>query len=77
MEEIAKRGKEKVMVEGGAAVITSFLKQNLVDQLNVTVVPQIGPGVNVLDGGVDLRKLDDVGVEGLGRDLLITATLKN
>ena len=75
--EIAKQGKQNVMVEGGAAVISSFLKQNLAHKLNVTVVPTIGSGVNVLDGGVDLQALDDFDVDRLGRDLLITATLKN
>lgn len=77
IQKIGRRGKNRVMVEGGAAVITSFLREKLADRLVVTVSPQIGKGVNVVDGGVDFQELGDVSVERLGRDLHITASLRN
>ncbi len=37
MEELWKRGIRSVMVEGGSTVISSFLREELVDELNVFV----------------------------------------
>jgi len=41
---LLERGIATVMVEGGAGVITSFLRERLVDRVVVTVVPVFAGG---------------------------------
>lgn len=41
MTLLYEKGVRSVMVEGGARILTSFLKEHLVDQIVVTVVPMI------------------------------------
>jgi diaminohydroxyphosphoribosylaminopyrimidine deaminase/5-amino-6-(5-phosphoribosylamino)uracil reductase len=41
LEELAKRGITQLLVEGGSAVIASFLKEQFVDEINVYISPKI------------------------------------
>ncbi len=65
MEKLADRGVEKLLVEGGGEVISSFFKKDLVDEFTVFVgslviggrdapTPVDGEGAQVMDEVVDL-----------------------
>ena len=45
LEDLKSRGIESLMVEGGARVITSFLAQELVDMLVLTMNPRLVGGL--------------------------------
>jgi riboflavin-specific deaminase-like protein len=56
---LGKRKISSLLVEGGAAVITSFLKENLADRLIVILAPRImGTGVNAV-GDLETRQMDE------------------
>ena len=75
MRELAGRTVNSVMVEGGARVITNFLRQRLADAVVVTISPQLLGGLPVIDPdesdhALDLH-LDQPFYETLGRDLVV------
>jgi 3,4-dihydroxy 2-butanone 4-phosphate synthase/GTP cyclohydrolase II len=75
MRILADRAVNSVMVEGGARVIISFLRQRLADALTVTFSPQLLGGLPVIDAHdldrtLDLR-LDQPCYQILGRDIVI------
>jgi diaminohydroxyphosphoribosylaminopyrimidine deaminase/5-amino-6-(5-phosphoribosylamino)uracil reductase len=41
LDELSKRGISQLLVEGGPRVLTSFLKENLADQIFVYIAPKI------------------------------------
>lgn len=45
LRELGKRGMERVLVEGGGGVMWDFVSQDLVDEYNVTLTPQILGGI--------------------------------
>jgi diaminohydroxyphosphoribosylaminopyrimidine deaminase/5-amino-6-(5-phosphoribosylamino)uracil reductase len=56
---LGKREITSLLVEGGAAVITSFLKEKLTDRLIVILTPKIvGEGINAV-GDLGIRSMDD------------------
>jgi len=56
---LGKRKISSVLVEGGAAVATAFLKGNLVNRLLIVLAPKIvGGGVNAV-GDLGIRRMDD------------------
>jgi 3,4-dihydroxy 2-butanone 4-phosphate synthase/GTP cyclohydrolase II len=75
METLADRAVNSVMVEGGARVITSFLRQRLADAVIVTISPQLLGGLPVIDPDESDRTLDlhldHPFYQTLGRDLVI------
>ena len=58
MSLLRERGIRSLMVEGGAAVITSFLKARLVDALVLTLSPKLIGGYKetVQNGGTDPKR---------------------
>ncbi|MBU2053967.1 MAG: bifunctional diaminohydroxyphosphoribosylaminopyrimidine deaminase/5-amino-6-(5-phosphoribosylamino)uracil reductase RibD [Proteobacteria bacterium] len=59
LRALGKREISSLLVEGGAAVITAFLKENLADRLLVVLSPKIvGAGVNSV-GELGVRRMDD------------------
>lgn len=74
---LRERGVGSVMVEGGAKLITSLLRQRLVDRLVVGVAPKIlGTGIEAIgDLGIDdlarAVRLDGARVTAYGADLVI------
>ena len=81
MEELGALGVGSVMVEGGATLITSFLKARLVDRLAVCVAPKIlGDGVQAV-GDLGIRDLSssltlaDASVEPYGVDLVLSGRI--
>lgn len=59
VSRVGKRGISSLLVEGGAAVATSFLKENLVDRLIVILAPKIvGRGIGAI-ADLGIRRMDD------------------
>jgi len=83
LPQLRKLGISSVMVEGGAKVITDFLTLQLVDQMVVTVSPQVVGGINAVTPCVPrLRsrvrhKLVNVQYHSFGGDLVIYADVEN
>lgn len=78
LEELWTLGVGSVMVEGGATLITGFLKAGLVDRLAVCVAPKIlGNGLQAV-GDLGIRDLSssltlaDTAVEPYGVDLILS-----
>jgi riboflavin-specific deaminase-like protein len=81
LDVLGERGIRTVLVEGGRAVATSFLRADLVDRLVVIVAPKLlGDGINAIgDLGsgtmADARLLEGVTVEMRGLDMVVRAHL--
>lgn len=77
MEELATRQIDSLMVEGGARVITSFIRWKLADLFVVTVAPKLTGGLPVIDSrsfrSNDYLQLDDVHYQKIGKDLILWA----
>jgi diaminohydroxyphosphoribosylaminopyrimidine deaminase/5-amino-6-(5-phosphoribosylamino)uracil reductase len=66
LSELHSLGVRSVMVEGGAALITSFLCERLVDRLAVCIAPKIlGRGIEAVG---------DLGIHDLTNSLILTDT---
>ncbi len=77
LDLLGHRGIRSIMVEGGAQVITSFLEARLVDQLIITITPQLVGGLPALEcpavrNGTGLC-LKDVVYETCGPDIILWA----
>ena len=76
---LASREVRTVMVEGGARVLTAFLRAGLVEELNVYIAPMLlGSGTSAIDdlGIVTMAEAlrgQDVTVTAVGVDCLVTA----
>jgi riboflavin-specific deaminase-like protein len=71
---LGAEGLRSVMVEGGAAMITSFLAARLVDVLILTIAPILVGGVrgvNDLGPGEDFPRQAEMHVEKRGNDLVV------
>ncbi|MBW2444176.1 MAG: RibD family protein [Deltaproteobacteria bacterium] len=77
MAQLAERKIDSLMVEGGARVITSFIRWRLADLFVVTVAPKLVGGLPVLDTHSYRSKaylqLDDVHYQKIGKDLILWA----
>jgi diaminohydroxyphosphoribosylaminopyrimidine deaminase/5-amino-6-(5-phosphoribosylamino)uracil reductase len=83
LDELQKRAVPQLLVEGGPTVITSFLKENLADEIVVYIAPKILAGSGTADistqmaqltVGLDLRHVD---IKRLDDNVRITGLLKN
>jgi 5-amino-6-(5-phosphoribosylamino)uracil reductase/diaminohydroxyphosphoribosylaminopyrimidine deaminase/5-amino-6-(5-phosphoribosylamino)uracil reductase len=77
LERLAERGVRSVMVEGGAGLITAFLRARLVDRMVVTLAPKVlGRGIDAV-GDLEIGdltnalRLVDVVYERYGDDIVI------
>ncbi len=78
MQKAGDFGLRSILVEGGAALATSFIKARLVDKLVLVVAPKVlGCGIEAV-ADLGLRKLSDaiavrdLAVERLGKDIVCT-----
>ena len=80
MAELARRKIDSLMVEGGARVITSFIRWHLADIFVVTVCPKIVGGLPVIDTdsfqGSSLLQLDEIHYQRMEDDIIIWARPK-
>jgi diaminohydroxyphosphoribosylaminopyrimidine deaminase/5-amino-6-(5-phosphoribosylamino)uracil reductase len=81
LKALHERGVRSVFVEGGPTVASAFIAAGLADEVLVYVAPALlgGPRLAVGDLGIasmaGIRRLSIEGVERLGDDLLIRATV--
>jgi 3,4-dihydroxy 2-butanone 4-phosphate synthase/GTP cyclohydrolase II len=61
-------------VEGGAGIITSFLAEQLVDRLVITVAPLLVGGLNAVGdlNGHGLPQLKNPHTQWLGKDMVLS-----
>ena len=71
LDHLGELGIKKLMVEGGAKVIRSFLEGHLANKLIVTIAPQIVNGLKI-DSSASLH---NVHYHQLGIDLIVEADL--
>jgi diaminohydroxyphosphoribosylaminopyrimidine deaminase / 5-amino-6-(5-phosphoribosylamino)uracil reductase len=81
LQELKQRGIDSLMVEGGANVITGFLKQKLVDAIVLTVAPRLVGGYKaVADLGLNsktvLPQISPMFSGMLGNDLIMWGQLQ-
>ena len=73
---LAKQGIRSILVEGGSAVFTAFLREQLWDKLSVFIAPLIlGQGINAVgELGItavkDALRLHDVSIKSIGNQVL-------
>ncbi len=71
-----QRGIRRLMVEGGAQVITAFLSRRLVDQVCITIAPRYLGGLNAIQAPLAaLPPLSQVTYTTLGEDLIVWGQL--
>ena len=78
LNELGRRGVNSLMVEGGAALITSFLQRGLADQVAITIAPLFIGGlkaVEALASSADFPRIADPQVERHGEDFVIWGAL--
>ncbi len=72
---LGARGIASLMVEGGSAVISSFLREHLVDQLVITVSPQLIGGLRALQSAEGtpphVSRITQVHYQRLGNDMVL------
>ncbi len=85
MQFLASNEIDSVMVEGGARVITSFLKEQLADYFVITVTPFFIGGVHAVEQllprakrgtSPELERVRIMGDKWYGRDLVLWGALK-
>ena len=77
LDRLGERGIASLMVEGGAAIITSFLAGRLADQLVLTIAPRLVGGL----GAVERPLADEVHLHGTlswraGTDMIVWGQFK-
>ncbi len=80
LHELMSRGIRRLMVEGGASVITSFLRSGLVHYVVLTIVPRIVGGLRAVEGplaadGLAAPRLLEPDWERFGSDLVLWGRL--
>jgi 5-amino-6-(5-phosphoribosylamino)uracil reductase/diaminohydroxyphosphoribosylaminopyrimidine deaminase/5-amino-6-(5-phosphoribosylamino)uracil reductase len=79
LSALAALGIERLLVEGGAAVLTSFLREQLADRVAIEIAPQLLGGSAVASlgalGGVAPVHLTDVALERVGANMLVRGGL--
>jgi len=71
LECLGESGINSLMVEGGAGVLTAFLRQKLADRLVLTIAPVLVGGLRAVGEISNLPYIKDVGYERLGDDLIV------
>ncbi len=79
LHEFGQRGWNRVMLEGGAHLAASALRQKVMDRVAMFIAPKLlGGGLSAIEGlGIlkmkDSVSIDDLEVWQIGNDLLIEA----
>jgi 3,4-dihydroxy 2-butanone 4-phosphate synthase/GTP cyclohydrolase II len=79
LKAIRKKGIESLMVEGGASIITNFLRFRLINQIVLTLAPVFVGGIQAVwplqFEFSDLPRLINIDYAMLGQDLVMRADL--
>ncbi|MCA9919080.1 MAG: GTP cyclohydrolase II [Anaerolineales bacterium] len=75
---LQKHNIRRLMVEGGATVITSFLAAQLVDRLVITVAPLLVGGLNAVGNlnGHGMPQLQNPHTQWLGKDIILSGDVR-
>jgi 3,4-dihydroxy 2-butanone 4-phosphate synthase/GTP cyclohydrolase II len=76
LDALGSRGIQRLMVEGGAAIITAFLSQGLADRLSVTIAPRLVGGVRAFQSALTLP-LRNPTWRTLGSDVVLEARISD
>jgi 3,4-dihydroxy 2-butanone 4-phosphate synthase/GTP cyclohydrolase II len=82
LKHLGDKGILRLMVEGGSQVISSFLAQDLVDLVAITIAPVFVGGLPAVEklaemvAEEELPRLQDIIYERLGDDLIVFGRLK-
>jgi 3,4-dihydroxy 2-butanone 4-phosphate synthase/GTP cyclohydrolase II len=76
LAKLKESGITRLLVEGGARVITNFLRDRLVDQIVITIAPLMVGGLRALDtlpepDGITYPRLLNICYEMAGQDLVL------
>jgi diaminohydroxyphosphoribosylaminopyrimidine deaminase/5-amino-6-(5-phosphoribosylamino)uracil reductase len=83
IDELSKRGIGHLLVEGGPTVLTSFLKENLADEIVVYITPKILSGAGsaeITSAVAELTQTIDlyhVEIERFGNDVRLSGLTEN
>lgn len=69
------QGVSRLMVEGGAQIIESFLQAQLVDELIVTIAPVLLGGLKPIGQLLPESRLSDLSISQMGDDVVIRGRL--
>lgn len=72
-----QQGIRSLMVEGGSSVISSFLTQQLVDQLIITIAPILLGGVAAISNLPCPLPLRDMTMQPCGKDWIVRGLIQN
>lgn len=82
LTELGRRGVQQLLVEGGTTVLSAFLREKLVDEVNVYIAPLLlGKGgiadlAKNLDANIGVEKLTDVKLETFDSDVKISGRVQ-
>lgn len=82
LAELGQRGVQQLLVEGGATVLSAFLREMLVDEVNVYIAPLLlGKGgiadlARNLDVNIGVEKLTNVRLETFDSDVKISGRVQ-
>jgi diaminohydroxyphosphoribosylaminopyrimidine deaminase / 5-amino-6-(5-phosphoribosylamino)uracil reductase len=83
LAELGKRGVQQLMIEGGPTVLSSFFREQLVDEVCVYIAPLILGAGGIADistklaHGVTAKKLVDVKIQTFDNDIKISGLLSH
>jgi len=78
LDELNRRGIEQLLVEGGPTVLTSFLMENLADEVHIYITPKILGGLGIAQISGPMAKLTrsiglhHVAIKPFGGDVRLT-----
>jgi riboflavin-specific deaminase-like protein len=80
LQALHERGIRSLMVEGGAAVISAFLRAKLADAIVLTVAPLLVGGYNAIDrlcddGGSSFPQISPLASEQIGDEMIVWGQL--
>lgn len=75
LDTLGELGIKRLMVEGGAQVIQSFLTQCLVNRIVITIAPRFLAGLNAVQTLPKPLSLNNVTYRQLGPDLIVAGDL--
>jgi len=76
LSTLRQAGIQRVMVEGGASVITSFLEQRLANLVIITIAPRFVGGLNAISSGMTASlEIESPVYSKLDRDLVVWGKL--
>jgi 3,4-dihydroxy 2-butanone 4-phosphate synthase/GTP cyclohydrolase II len=74
---LKKRGVDSLMVEGGGEVISSFVSEEVIDRLVLTIAPQYVAGYKPLPESSDVMlTMENEGFMQFGKDIVVWGDIK-